>query len=89
MHNTCGKDVNSVWDGRRKSVEARPQVVVSNIIRTMTAVYNHSFVPVLTSLFPHGYPQVFSIKSHPLLYMFSPLSTLPITITTNLKNQER
>lgn len=89
MVSVCGKAVNSVWDARLKAVDVYPHSVGFTMNHDLQAVYNHNLMPVLTSRFPHFYPQVILAKTTLLARLFSPLSTLPITIATNLKNQER
>lgn len=85
----CGKIVNSMGIHRQKVVDERPQNDQSVMMQPSQAVYNHNFVPVLTSHFPHFYPQAFMTNFYLLMSSFSPLSTLPITTTTNLKKEER
>ena len=84
-----GKLVNSVWVCLEKLVDERPQNGAYALTGTFTAVYNHRFMPVLTPLFPRFYPQAKSTDSSLLRSQFSPLSTAPITTTTNLKKEER
>ena len=85
----CGKIVNSMWDVRLKSVDEYPQNSEFTYVSDTQSVYNPTFMPYLPSYFPHFYPQAFLVKLSPLMSTFSPLSTPPIIITTNLKNQER
>lgn len=84
-----GKAVNYVGFARRKNVDERPQLGVYATTRPHQHVYNHSFVPDLTDLFPQRFPQAKMTKLYLLTGLFSPLSTLPITTTTNLKSKER
>ena len=84
-----GKVVNFVGSQRRKNVDGRPQMSVYTTTRPRQHVYNHSFVPDLTNLFPQFFPQAIYTQLHLLISLFSPLSTLPITTTTNLKSKER
>ena len=93
MRNTIfsawGKIVKYLGFARLKNVDERPQVDQNSMITTMTYVYNHSVVPVFTNLFPQFYPQAKRTQLHLLIGLFSPLSTIPITTTTNLKSKER
>jgi len=84
-----GKAVKYVGVARRKDVDGRPQMRVYTATEPRQHVYNHSFVPDLTDLFPQRFPQAKMTKLHLLIGTFSPLSTLPITTTTNLKSKER
>lgn len=84
-----GKIVQYMGFARRKSVDARPQLGVYTTTHPHLHVYNHSFVPDLTDLFPQRFPQAKITQLHLLIGLFSPLSTLPITTTTNLKSKER
>lgn len=93
MRNTIlsawGKIVNYLGFACLKNVDVRPQVAQNSMNTAMTYVYNHSVVPVFTNLFPQFYPQAKRTQLHLLIGLFSPLSTIPITTTTNLKSKER
>ena len=89
MLSACGKIVNSLGAARRKSVDVYPQNAGSTMNHVQSTVYNYHLLPVFPARFPHFYPQVVLVKIPPLNILFSPLSTVPITTTTNLKKEER
>lgn len=84
-----GKVVQSVWDERWLNVDGRPHVRGNILPASIAAVYNHNLMPVSAPRFPHSYPHVFLARFYLLVGVFSPLSTVPITITTILKKKER
>jgi len=87
--NTWGKAVNSVWVHSWLNVDARPQVGGIVHVSQKVDVYNRMVMPIYTVYCPQTFPQVFLAKLYLLIDPLSPLSTVPITTTTNLKKEER
>ena len=85
----CGKAVQFMGIAHVKAVDVHPQNDATMFHVAVQAVYNPTFMPVLSVNYPHFYPQAFLAKIDLLEGMLSPLSTVPTIKTTNLKNQER
>lgn len=89
MYKTCVQLVNELWTGGRQTVDGHPQNMVGNNMNIAKTVQNHIFLPHPSDRFPHTFPHACGNIITLLISSFSPLSTQPITITTNLKNKER
>lgn len=89
MSNAWGKVANNMRVVGLFSVDVHPHIYIHPTIWLYKSVYNYLFLPTLPAFFTRRFPQDF-LPILPLLSsFFSPLSTLPITITTNLKFKER
>ncbi len=71
------------------AVVERPQFYHKTLQEPVLGVNNRLLLPTQPLSFARSSPQVLFDKLPPLKYLFSPLSTAPITTTTNLKSKER
>lgn len=84
MYNAWGKVVKNLRIHSRLAVDEYPQKLPAPTTYRSNTVYNHLVLPVLQTAFTRTFPQYFFQETLPLRRLFSPLSTPPITITTNL-----
>lgn len=86
MGKTWGKAAHYVRMRSSRIVDSCPQITKKTTTRTIKTVHNVTFPPTYPDIFPSFFPQAKSSKMTLLINRFSPLSTSPITITTNLKS---
>lgn len=88
MLKACAKAVQIVGKACWRTVGVRPQSLWVRHQDRANSADKPVFMPVLSDVFAHRNPQT----NNPLLYLFrqgfSPLSTQPITTTTNLKTKK-
>lgn len=89
MLNTCGKIVNMLRIRSRPGGDGHPQNGMSTHQEPTGHVYKVRFTPSSPVFHPPTFPQLNLTKTPLVQLYFSPLSTQPITTTTNLKNSER
>lgn len=89
MPSTWGKTAKIVRTADAKDGEVHPQKVAelynSDAPTVEKVRFSHS-LPIVSPLF---FPQSITHFLSPLRSLFSPISTQPITITTNFKKEER
>jgi hypothetical protein len=83
MLSACVQYVNSMGFASRKSVNTRPQSAINRSSHPPTNVYKSPKLPTIHPRFSHLFPHQIIRKLPPLQSLFSPLSTPPITTTTN------
>jgi hypothetical protein len=84
-----GKFVNNLGAACWNYVVVHPHSTSLNALTGRGGVNKSPVLPTKTPSFTHASPQRFSWNLPPLSIVFSPLSTEPITTTTNLKSKER
>lgn len=88
MPKACAKAVQTVGKVCWSVVGVRPQNLWEQVVWHKNTAENPQFLPELSNVFAHRNPQAKSLVSYLLSLGFSPLSTQPITITTNLKTKK-
>lgn len=84
MSRLWGKDANNLRKHSWSAGDERPQINTQLPDGNVNYVQNYHITPFYHTVYAHCLPQIFLAKSPPLKNMFSPLSTPPITNTTNL-----
>ena len=84
MLSTWGKVVKNLRIHSWIAVDDYPQIQYIVSFRHNQAVYNHSRILIFPTVFTRTFPHRFLHKISLLRHLFSPLSTPPITISTNL-----
>lgn len=84
MLNTWGKLVKNLRIRSWVAVDDYPQNLFATLPTHNNPVYNHLVLPVLPTVFTRTFPQHILHNTPPFKTLFSPLSTPPITISTNL-----
>lgn len=82
----CGKNAHKQGITYRQVVDGYTQMVYIGRYTSLTNVYNHILLPFFDSINTRSYPQLFQPYFYLLCRTLSPLSTIPITTTTKLKN---
>ena len=82
MRNRCGKSVNRTWYIVRKKCARTCGRYIQQLSIIFNEVHKPLFYPVLCELQPQSYTQQKSIVSPLFVYIFYPVSTVPITTTT-------
>jgi len=82
MLSTCVKHAEIVGRIRSFAVNEHPHTTHSRTGSLTNRVYKSAFLPILHHLISHDYPQQKTTISYLLHRPFSPLSPIPITITT-------
>lgn len=88
MHNTCAKIVQTVGKTCWCLVGACPQSIRILFTSLTYSAENRLLLPGLSGFFTHRNPHATRPFSYLFQQWFSPLSTQPITTTTNLKTKK-
>lgn len=83
MPSACVQRVNSMGVHSRKDVKTHPQSAINRSSHPPTNVYKPTYFPTIHPTLSHNYPHQIFRKLYLLQSLFSPLSTPPITTTTN------